>query len=59
MTKPTKPTPIEIAQNIDSIVNANIPPEDGAGTIQNLLNLITDLNEYAGTLTESPQTLLL
>jgi len=42
---------IEIAQNIDSIVNCNVPPEHDAGTIQNLKNLIIDLNEYLETLT--------
>ena len=45
-------TRINIAQKIDSIVNYNIPPEDDAGTIQNLVNLIDDLNEYLETLTE-------
>lgn len=45
-------TRINIAQKIDSIVNYNIPPEDDAGTIQNLVNLIDDLNDYLETLTE-------
>tara|TARA_B110000495_G_scaffold172030_1_gene160650 strand:- start:1974 stop:2165 length:192 start_codon:yes stop_codon:yes gene_type:complete len=45
-------TRINIAHKIDSIVNYNIPPEDDAGTIQNLVNLIDDLNDYLETLTE-------
>ena len=44
---------IEIAQKIYSIVNYNIPPEDDAGTIQNLLNLIGDLSVYAKRLSEN------
>ena len=45
-------TPLNIAQKIDSIVNCNVPPEDDAGTISNLVNLIDDLNDYLETLTE-------
>ena len=44
---------IEIAQKIYSIVHYNIPPEDDAGTIQNLLNLIDDLSVYAKRLSEN------
>jgi len=44
---------IEIAQKIYSIVNYNIPPEDDAGTIQNLYHLIADLSVYATQLSEN------
>ena len=44
---------IEIAQKIYSIVHYNIPPEDDAGTIQNLLNLVADLTDYANHLSEN------
>ena len=51
MTKNIVQQRIEIAQKIDSIVNCNIPPEDDAGTIQNLSNLIDDLTDYLNELT--------
>jgi len=51
MTKNIVQQRIEIAQKIDSIVNYNIPPENDAGTIQNLSNLIDDLTEYLNDLT--------
>ena len=44
---------IEIAQKVYAIVNYNLPPEDDAGTIQNLLNLIGDLSVYAKRLSEN------
>lgn len=43
---------IEIAQKVYAIVNYNLPPEDDAGTIQNVLNLVDDLTDYAKHLTE-------
>lgn len=44
---------IAIAQKIYSIVHYNIPLEDDAGTVQNLLNLIDDLSVYAKHLSEN------
>lgn len=43
---------IEIAQKVYAIVNYNLPPEDDAGTIQNVLNLVDDLTDYVKHLTE-------
>ena len=43
---------IEIAQKVYAIVNYNLPPEDDSGTIQNVLNLVDDLTDYAKHLTE-------
>jgi len=43
---------IEIAQKVYAIVNYNLPPDDDAGTIQNVLNLVDDLTDYAKHLTE-------
>ena len=52
MTKNIVQQRIEIAQKIDSIVNYNIPAEDDAGTIQNVVNLVDDLTDYVKHLTE-------
>jgi|11BtaG_2_1085332.scaffolds.fasta_scaffold08340_5 hypothetical protein len=43
---------IEIAQKVYAIVNYNLPPDDDAGTIQNVVNLVDDLNDYVKHLTE-------
>ncbi len=43
---------IEIAQKVYAIVNYNLPPDDDAGTIQNVVNLVDDLTDYVKYLTE-------
>ena len=43
---------IEISQKVYAIVNYNLPPDDDAGTIQNVVNLVDDLTDYVKHLTE-------